>query len=75
MNITRVRVRGGRIVGSHNFHVANSHGGALMLGGGTRGSPDGNVAKLRQELAHLSVRDAPKPREKKYMAVKLGYRR
>lgn len=46
-----------------------------MLGGGARGSPDGNVAKLRQELAHLSVRDAPKPREKKYMAVKLGYRR
>ena len=75
MSISRVRIRGGRIVGSHSKHVSHSHTGHLMLGGSARMEPHTNVDKLRSELTHLSVRDVPKPREKKYMAVKLGYRR
>ena len=78
MSLTRVRVRGGRIIGCHSKHIAHTNSHHMSMRGGSvqnMGSASSNVAQLRKELTHLSVRDVPKPREKKYIATKLGYRR
>lgn len=78
MTFSRVRIRGGRIIGSHNKHIAHVNSHHMMLKGGAihhTGSASSNVEQLRRELTHLSVHNVPKPREKKYMAIKFGYRR
>jgi hypothetical protein len=72
--IHRVRVRlGGRIIGGGSKHVFHTRSHHMPLRGGTI-HHESNAAQLRKELTHLSVSNAPKPRPKKHIAVKLGYR-